>query len=490
MNGRVSTVSDLFKGSDSTRPVNENLPSRHLAARARRAFGGRTPTTLIGVRGQEGGPDEQHVRFVIDLVLRAGELMLSTGASAADVTAAVIRLAKCYGVRSLHVDVTYSSLTISHHRGVHRDPITVMRIAAVMQLDFTRLERLQKLIRDAEKGDLPLSEARERLDAIVHAPHLYSRQLVIGSGAVMGASIALLLGASWVVVLVSAITTTLVQIVVRDLDKRGVPAFFVQAAGAAVPTLAAVALLVLKNNLEIELFADIRPSVVVASGVVVLLAGLTVVGAAQDTIDGFFITASASSFKVLVLSGGIVAGVLAVLEASRQLGVAMVVTPTLTFSTDRVVGLIAISLTMAAFGVATYAGPRTIGFTVLVGIGAWLVLSETQEAGFSAQWATVAAAVVVGACATSLGSRLKIPSLAVASAAIVPMLPGLMVYRGVFELVNLRDDPAQGGSTMFAALMVGMAIASGLTLGSLPGRLLRPYHLKPRQLKRRASSQR
>lgn len=475
-----------FPDPDGRRPlpINPQQP-RQFSARARRVIAGGRPTVPIGLRGQEGGPEDSLVRLVIDLGLRVGEAMLSTGASAADVTAAVLRLTHAYGVRSIHVDITYSSITISHHRGVLRDPITVMRIAAVMQQDFTRLEKLQKLVRDAERGRLELGSAHERLDAVIDDAHPYSRAVLLLASAVMGAAIAALLAGEWPLILLSALTTTGVQWLVRQLSRRSVPAFFAQAAGAALPTVVAMIFNVLANNLGFAVFANMRPSVVVASGVVALLAGLAAVGAAQDTIDGFYITAAGRTFEVLLLSGGIVAGVLGVLAFSKELGVDLQITPMLQFSSNPLIGVLCAGAITFSFAVSAYAGPRTVAIATLVSMLAWAVNSFLVDHEISAQWSAMFAALVIGALATLFGIRQRVPSLALATSAIVPLLPGLQVYRGVFELVAYKSDPTRGGSTLFGAVLIGLSIASGVTLGSLPGRLHRPEMLTKRRLTRR-----
>ncbi|HET9829469.1 MAG TPA: threonine/serine exporter family protein, partial [Nocardioidaceae bacterium] len=229
--------------------------------------------------------DESHARAVLDLTLRVGEALLSTGATASDVTATVLRLAAAYGIRSVHVDVTFTSITVSQHRGHDQDPLTVMRIVKARTADYTRLENLHQLVRAATDGDLDLAAARRRLDGIVRAPHPYRRWLVTAALAGMGASVAALFGGGWLLVLVASATTAVIDRVQRRLARSGLPAFFTQVVGAAIPTLVAVGLLVLVSRTGLRL-EDLSPSLVVATGIIVLLAGLSVVGAAQDALDG------------------------------------------------------------------------------------------------------------------------------------------------------------------------------------------------------------
>ncbi|MFZ8499130.1 threonine/serine exporter family protein, partial [Staphylococcus aureus] len=75
------------------------------------------------------------------------------------------------------------------------------------------------------------------------------------------------------------------------LARARVPYFFAQIAGGFVITVVA-ALSPLLRSTGWDAAEAVRPSVIVASGIVLMLAGLAVVGAAQDAIDGFALTAT------------------------------------------------------------------------------------------------------------------------------------------------------------------------------------------------------
>lgn len=79
------------------------------------------PTMALGRRTGGDSVSQRQAREVIDLALRVGEAMLATGASAADTVATVLRLSQAYGVGSVHVDITYTSITVSIHRGLDED---------------------------------------------------------------------------------------------------------------------------------------------------------------------------------------------------------------------------------------------------------------------------------------------------------------------------------------------------------------------------------
>jgi uncharacterized membrane protein YjjP (DUF1212 family) len=72
------------------------------------------PTDPIPVWTQPDGVDVSTGRAVVELAVRAGIALMATGAAASDVVASVLRLTGAYGLRSVHVDVTFGALSVSY----------------------------------------------------------------------------------------------------------------------------------------------------------------------------------------------------------------------------------------------------------------------------------------------------------------------------------------------------------------------------------------
>ncbi|MCF3890969.1 threonine/serine exporter family protein, partial [Salmonella enterica] len=88
-----------------------------------------------------------------------------------------------------------------------------------------------------------------------------------------------------------------------------VPLFFSQIAGGFVITAVTTVVSAL-GAAGIPLFTDVQPSIIVVSGIVLMLSGLTVVGAAQDAIDGFALTAGGRILDLTMQTLGVVLGIL------------------------------------------------------------------------------------------------------------------------------------------------------------------------------------
>jgi uncharacterized membrane protein YjjP (DUF1212 family) len=425
------------------------------------------PTDEIPVWTSPDGVDHATSLAVIDLAMRAGVAMLSTGAAAADVTATVLMLTKAYGLSAVHVDVTYTSVSVSYHRGPYADPITVMRIVRFRVQDYTRLERLRELIVGLVQEPVPVEEARVRFDAVITAPHPYRRWVVTAAGGVLAAGAAGLLGASWLIILTSFVTATIVGRVITWLTGAGVSAFFAQCVGAAIPTAVAT-LVVVAGSLGVGVAERVSPSLVVASGIVLLLSGLSIVGAAEDALEGYYVTAGARAFEVIVLSLGIAVGISVVLAIGKRLDYPIAISSQTQLTGNLTAQVVCAAIISVAFAVSSFASGRAVVVAGLAGAVGWVVLAGAERLGFGAVAASAVAALLTGFSARLVSRRVGVSALAVTTAAIVPLLPGRMAYEGISAIVTDPDGNglATGIPTLLQAFGLGLGLAAGVSLGT------------------------
>lgn len=433
------------------------------------------PTVGIPVWTGPDGVSHDTALAVIDLAVRAGIALLSTGAGAADVVGTVLRLTAAYGLRSVHVDVTFSAVSVSYHRGPSAEPVTVLRVVRTRVQDFTRLERLRALVVELAADPLDVEEARVRFDAVIGAPHPYRRWFVTVALGVLAAGAATLFDAGWLVIVLSFLASALVAVVQHRLGRIGIAPFFTQAVGSAIPTV--VAILVSLVQRESGLLEGVLPSLVVASGIVVLLSGLSVVGAAQDAIEGYYVTAGARAFEVLVLTLGIVVGITVVLSLSHRLGVIMTISTDSPTNASAAVQVLASAVIAGAFAVSSYAGGLSAAVAALAGGSGWGILLLMSGLNAGRPTASAVAALLAGFTTQLVARRLHVPALAVTTASIVPLLPGRAVYQGIFEVVSDSSGPGlyQGFGTLLGAAGVGMGLAAGVSLGTYLARLLQDH---------------
>ncbi|WP_245743433.1 threonine/serine ThrE exporter family protein [Geodermatophilus poikilotrophus] len=404
--------------------------------------------------------DDLTAHAALELALRIGESMLSVGAPAADVTATVLRVAAAHGLTSCQVDITFTSITVSYDRE-DAVPLTAVRIVRTSRTDYTRLQGISDLAREVAAGGLDVEEAHRRLDRVVSAPATYRRAVNALGWAGVAGCFGLVLGGGWLEALLAALTTALIEQVLRALGRHSLPPFFQQVAGAALATGVAVLLLAWD--------VDVRTSLVVAAGIVVLLAGLSLVSAAQDAISGFPVTAAARAFEVVTLTAGIVVGIAGVLDLAQRAQLPLTVVETSSSPVPFAVALAASAGIAGFWSLACHSRPRSVVLAAGAGALAWTTFWATGDLGAGPALASGVAAVVLGFSGEVLTDRLRVPTQVIAVCGIVPLLPGLAIYHGLFAIVV--DADIEGGlSALVGAAAVGLALAAGVTLGEYLGR--------------------
>jgi uncharacterized membrane protein YjjP (DUF1212 family) len=284
--------------------------------------------------------------------------------------------------------------------------------------------------------------------------------LAVGAGILAGGT-ALAVGLTFIAALGAAATQS-------GLARLRVPSFFSQIAGAFVTTIVAVAVSAL-GTAGVEPFTEVRPSIIVAAGIILMLSGLTVVGAAQDAIDGFALTAAGRILDLTLQTLGLVVGILAGLELGSVLGFRMTLpdgSPPLGPLPNQVGGAIIIAVAVALFNGA---GSRILAVSALLGAVAALGHAVGQASGLHEAAASGIAALLASFVGVLIAHNLHVPSVAVTTAAIVPLVPGGAVFYGLLGMVHADPSAALGGgggaSSLVLAASVGVGLAAGASLG-------------------------
>jgi uncharacterized membrane protein YjjP (DUF1212 family) len=405
-------------------------------------------------------PGDATVNLVLDLSLRVGEVLMASGAGAADVTATVIAVTSACGLPHCEVDVIFTSISICCHRGTALSPVTSQRVVRSRSLDYTRLAAVENLVGEITSGKLGAADARERLRTLTEAPHPYPRWVATAAWALMAAAVVVLIGGGAMIALMAGVITAIIDRVGRLLNRRSLPFFFQQVAGGGLAT--GITLTVMRLGL---LPAGVQPSLVVAGAITVLLSGLSVVSAVQDGISGYNVTAAGRTMEVTLMSAGLVAGVVLALGVAVRLGLPdePIIEPLAQTALRLPVQVLAGGAAAACFALASYATRRAL--LVAAGAGALgagahgaLVLVGLNQIGASA-----VAAALIGFCGGLVSRRFRLPPLVVAVSGLTPLLPGLTTYQSMFQLAVQRSTA--GLPTLMLAVAIALALAAGVVLG-------------------------
>ncbi len=416
------------------------------------------------------------------LALTISDQLLSMGVSAASVVSRALDITEAYCKDPVHVDINSNVIMLSQIRDLKSEPLTLIRPTAPRTVNSRTIHAIQDLVYRIRSRKLSLTQAEDELDKILTSPKEYPTWLRSAATAGIATGVSLMFTSNWRVIVTTFFVAFIVERFMDLLYKNSMATFFRQAAVAAFVTIGAALIHMLARN-GVDFFAGIDPSYIVVGGIIMLLSGLAIVGAIQDAIDEYYVTANARILKVLILTSGIVVGVLIGLYVAQKLGIGITVSADSLATGDVTFRIIGAGIAAGSFALSTHTRLRAVVWAGMVGCTALIIMLLARNAGLSAIPASGIAALCVGLIAKTLSRVWHTSSSGIVAAGIIPLVPGLALYNGLMQLVDHpTGDPLffMGIGTLFTAFAVALAIAAGASFGTT---LSRPF--SQRQVQKR-----
>lgn len=395
-----------------------------------------------------------YTRAVLDLTMRLAEVIFTAGAGAEDATAAMVALTRAYGLKGTDANITHTIITLTQEDPATHESITRSRNVKYRTLDYSKLTATSELIADIIEKPIEVSDARKILATIVSSKPQVPKQWRRIGWSLVGAGAAVLIGGGVTVIIAAFFATWIIDWVTSELDHHQVPLFYQTVVGGAVGPLIAAVVRVLDPTAN--------PSLVVVAAIIMLLAGVTTFGAVHDTLSGFYLTGTARLVEALLITAGLVTGVSGAALFLAQFGLELEI-----YSTP-VVTLVGLPILLAAsvvivvgFALAVQVPWRAIWVVCVLGALAEFLYVAGIAGGFGLVWASAASALGVGLLAAVMARLVRTPPLVIMVTALVPLVPGLTLFRG---LLKLSEGDINGLLSLLTAAGIAMALAAGALL--------------------------
>jgi uncharacterized membrane protein YjjP (DUF1212 family) len=399
-----------------------------------------------------------HIRSVLDLAVSLAEVLVSCGAGAEDAAISMCVIADTYGVVETESDITFTMLTLTWTDPRSHESVSRRQNVRQRGPDYMRLTAAGDLLADIIDGKLTPSAARARLVRISSAPPRYPQQLRRFGWALLGGGAALLLGGSAWIVAVTFIAVGLLDWVTTILSNRGAPIFFQCLAGGCIGPLAAAMAHIMDPTSSVWL--------VTVATIIMLLAGVTTLAAVQDLLSGLFVTGVARFTEAVVITVGIATGVVGTSKALGLAGIPLAVDADVNLSSTNLLrSALAAAVVVAGFSLATQVPPRAFGVVTTLGVVAELVYVLGTREAWGPVWSSASAALLVGASSSLAGRITGTPPIVIVVPALVPLVPGLLLFNGLMGLMSSSLDGLM-------EVLTGAAVAGALAAGALLGRYL------------------
>jgi len=443
--------------------------------------------------------EKEYARDTLNFTLRLAEAMFHYGADAMDVDSAIIAVSSAYGLDSVDVDITNQSVTINYtsdpdiymesriaKRNANADERfthTLVRVVRSSTENYEALSEVYGLIYKITRGGMTLEIADLKLSQITHRPKPFPPLVVWLANLACAATLTAALGASFSTALSAAIIFIPVYLLIQWLSSIGIPAFFRMAASAGLMTFLAIWLggdgSILQRPGE-----PISAPLVVAAGMIMFLPTPRLVGAVQDAINGFPVTAAGRFVSTGMSFLGLVVGIATAVSAINIFNGPTLDIEQLRFQpTTPLVASFFFLIATATFAITLQTKLVKVGWLMLIttcGLAAYY--SYDILAGPSTgRGPTACAAVVIGALSTYFAYRLHVPQAIFSIPAITFLLPGLSFFRGMY-LLTVETDVILGMQNMITAASIAVAMASGVALGNYTMQYLLQRFTKPRNV--------
>lgn len=437
-----------------------------------------SPYQLTGAR-YKAVAEAKDAHNTMLLALKLGETMFRFGAGALEVETSIIVVTQAYGVFDAEVDITNQSISLNF-APVGEPPATYQRVVRTWGSDYAGLADLHQLVTGVAAGEVERDDAHARLAAIRHRKKTFPNWVSFLANGLWASSFVLFIGGSWFSALLTLGASSLIMATVDLMGRLRAPDVFATMAGGLMATLISFGLY------WTEVFRD--PALMIAASLILLVPALRIVSALQDGINGFPVTSAGRIVSSVLTYVGLVAGIAIGIVVVTMLGAPEIDINNLP-SRQYPRWLVTLIVGFAAMGmsVAEQTRLRLIIPTGLVSAVGYLGYVGALEIGLGPSIAPAAAAVVVGFCARIVALSLGSPQLVVAVPASIFLLPGLMLFRAMYEIGTNVDMMSGGVATLLQASVIILAMATGLVLGDS---LARPLTTGLKSNERRRAGQR
>ena len=446
--------------------------------------------------------EKEYARDTLNFTLRLAEAMFHYGADAMDVDSAIIAVSSAYGLDSVEVDITNQSVTINYtsdpdiymesriaKRNANADERfthTLVRVVRSSTENYEALSEVYGLIYKITRGGMTLEIADLKLSQITHRPKPFPPLVVWAANLACAGTLTAALGASFATALSAVIIFIPVYLLIQWLSSIGIPAFFRMAASAGLMTFLAIwlggegsILSVLQRQGE-----PISAPLVVAAGMIMFLPTPRLVGAVQDAINGFPVTAAGRFVSTGMSFLGLVVGIATAVSAINIFNGPTLDIEQLRFEpTTPLAASFFFLVAIATFAITLQTKLVKVGWLmVITGCGLAAYYGYELLAGPSAgRGPTACAAVVIGALSTYFAYRLHVPQAIFSIPAITFLLPGLSFFRGMY-LLTVETDVILGMQNMITAVSIVVAMASGVALGNYTMQYALQHFTTPRNV--------
>ena len=395
-----------------------------------------------------------------DLILTTGQLLMENGADTSQIVRDMTRAAAYMGIdeKQFNLHIMYTTLMLNISDETHA--YTNFRKCRKHAVDMRIISAVSRLTWRALRDHYTLEEYEDNLKTIAARPKAFKEPFVIiATGCACGCFCGLF-GCDLPAFFYTAICAMLGKIVQVYCHKSGVNAYMSMAIAAFVST-------------ALAFFAHFLPSTTpwhpIIAATIYLVPGIPLINSISDMINGYLISGAARFMHTSLLLGGIAFGIVLAIEAvSVEEFTQLQMVP----ENDFLRFIVCAGFGAAGFSVLFNVPPRLLFAS---GLGGVIAVCTRNFCIFTLGWTSVTG-TFIGATLVSIVALYAIhwlhaPTQVLTVPSVIPLVPGVLIYRLLFSIINIRtissDQLISAIQAGVDAALIILCIAIGVAMPNI-----------------------
>ncbi|MBQ9486655.1 MAG: threonine/serine exporter family protein [Selenomonadaceae bacterium] len=363
----------------------------------------------------------------VEMILSVGQLLMENGAASDRIVRVTKRVAAFMGIdeKKFHLHIMFSTLMLNISDENHSH--TSFRKCVKHGVDMRIISAVSKLSWQALADHYTMEEFQGRLKVIAERPRFYTElQVILAIGVACGAY-CMLFGGDIQAACYTSICSMLGKIVQNRCAKVGINPYVGMAFAAFTATVAAYFVHFLPTETQWQ------PIIACA---LFLVPGVPIINGLLDLLNTYIVSGAARFLHTGLIIGGMTFGIV----------FAIGMFPVVDFTNLRMLPednylIFAVNAALGAMGFAILFNlpPRLL---IAVGTGAALCVCIKNflifEFACSSPISTLAGSTVIGIIAVKAIHWLHTPMQVLIVPAVIPLVPGVLIYRFLFAMINIR----------------------------------------------------
>ena len=375
-----------------------------------------------------------YYKRLLNMAVLAGSIMISSGAETHRVEDTLHRILATthFEHADAFVFTTGMVVTLSDPSG---ETLSISHRVTDTSRNFGRIIEVNSVSRDFCSGRISLEEATERLRDIKtqtrYNSFIYHLGYVLAS-----CGFAIMFGGEIIDALATIFCGIVLSIVILDLGPKIGRGFVTTIlAAAAIPLTATSVSYVADHFLNIS----VQTNYMIIGAIMSLVPGLAMTTAFRDILQGDYLSAGSRILEALMVAVCVAIGIGTGMACSDMLGLSETLALSFYLSVANVPEflLAAASAGLAIFGMCIFFDtPKKFilacSFNAFISWGVYLI---ADYAGLNGLWASFLSTLSADLIAYYSARILKAPVILFLVAGILPMVPGISIYQGVYSFI-------------------------------------------------------